>query len=78
MIDISTVATASIGAFPISFLKTDQSLQGNIKATMDAVQKLRPVIDLTTGGNNTVRLLQEPNPSTTTRENILPNQNSVS
>jgi len=46
---------------------------------MDAIKRQRAVINLVTGGNNTVTLIPEPNiPTTAPRESILPDQNSVS
>lgn len=81
LIDVSTVATASIGAFPVSFLKTDKNLQNNITNTMTQFQWQRLMVDLSTWGNKSFTVIPPP-PWTITetpdRESILPDQDSIS
>ena len=82
VIDISTIATAGIGAFPTAFLKNNTQLQKNITDSISSFKATRGIIDLTTETtwlNNMFKSIPETNQSTTaTRESILPNQNSVS
>ena len=82
VIDISTIATAGIGAFPMAFLKNNTQLQTNITTSMTHFKATRGIIDLTTETtwlNNMFTSIPETYPSATaTRESILPNQNSVS
>lgn len=82
VIDISTVATAGIGAFPSSFLKSDTALQNKIKNSITRFRVDRPIINFNATGNNVVHTIQNPNTNIQsieeTRENVLPSYNSVS
>ena len=80
LIDISTVATASVSAFPITFLKNDIKLQDKITSAMSWFSSQRIVINPdATGWNNSLFTKSEGTPvADATREKILPNQNSVS
>ncbi len=82
VIDISTIATAGIWAFPTAFLKNDIQLQTNITNSITTFKAKRGIINLTTQTtwlNNMFTSIPETNQSTTaTRESILPNQNSIS
>ena len=81
-VDISTIATAGISAFPMSFLKNDTTLQNNITNSITTFKAKRGVIDLTTQSTDATNMFTnepEPNQSlSASRKNILPNQNSVS
>lgn len=80
LVDISTIATASISAFPMTFLKNDVKLKNEITFGLSWFQQQRVFVDLNaTGRNNTVTT--QPQTSVlgdATRDKILPNQNSVS
>lgn len=80
LIDISTVATASVSAFPMTFLQNDIKLQNKITEGMKWFSSQRIVINPdATGWNNSLFTKEEGSPVTdATREKILPNQNSVS
>ncbi len=82
VIDISTIATAGIWAFPTAFLKNDIQLQTNITNSITTFKARRGIINLTTQTtwlNNMFTSIPETSQSVSaTRENILPNQNSIS
>jgi len=84
IIDISTVATTGISAFPISFLKTDLELQKKIKDSITGFKSQRTIVNLNeyvTWSNAMRTVSNESTNSDTTdeiRQNILPSYNSVS
>ena len=80
VIDVSTIATTAIGAFPTSFFKTDTKLQSTITAGINRFRLERLFVNFyATGVNDMIHMQKETWPiNTATRESILPNQNSVS
>jgi len=82
VIDISTVATAGIGAFPTAFLKSDPVLQDKIKTSIGNFKFDRPIINFNSTGNNMVHTIRDITTNTQSneelRDNILPSYNSVS
>ncbi|MCX6823641.1 MAG: hypothetical protein NT085_00740 [candidate division SR1 bacterium] len=82
VIDISTIATAGIGAFPMSFLSNNATLKTNIDNSLINIKKNRGIMDLNyqgTGFENMFKTIPETSPLLSpTLENILPNQSSVS
>jgi hypothetical protein len=77
VIDLSTVATAGISAFPISFLKNDAGLKNEIRDAITKFKSKRYSIDL---NNNKIKTIdvEWTQPSEDVRQNILPSYNSVS
>ncbi len=77
VIDLSTVATAGISAFPISFLKNDAGLKNEIHDAITKFKSKRYSIDL---NNNKIKTIdvEWTQPSEDVRQNILPSYNSVS
>lgn len=80
VVDISTVATASIWAFPMSFFKNDLKLQTAINNGIDGFKVQRLFVDFyATGVNDMISVKKEELAiNNANREDILPNQNSVS
>ena len=80
LIDVSTVATAAISAFPMNFLQNDIQLQEAIGDSVMEFKKLEITYDMNDSNNfiTTQPGAWSPSIDQATRENILPNQNSVS
>ena len=78
LIDISTIATTAISAFPMSFLQNDVGLKTEIG---DAIKKFRGqkmVIDTKTGKHSIDPITTNPPATEDLRESILPTDSSLS
>lgn len=80
VVDLSTVATTAIGAFPVAFLGNNTNLTSEITTNIQTMQSKRLVIDLEGGGNISsiddaegINSLDQD-----LRKNILPSYNSIS
>jgi len=83
VIDISTIATAGISAFPMTFLSNNAKLKQNITDSLATIKTKRGVMDLTTesatGLTNMFTTKDETSSLLSpTLASILPNQSSVS
>ncbi|EKD25336.1 MAG: hypothetical protein ACD_80C00084G0022 [uncultured bacterium (gcode 4)] len=78
VVDISTIATTAVGAFPSSFLQSSPDLQEQIRKSMTNNVYKKYEIDLF-GANTMKPISTTEQPATTSnRESILPTYNSVS
>jgi len=82
VIDISTIATAGISAFPMTFLSNNAKLKQNITDNLSTIKTKRGVMDLNYQGTEFENMFTtKPETSSLlspTLENILPNESSVS
>ena len=79
IIDISTIATTAISSFPMSYLKNDAALQGEVKNAITDFKAKRAVIDFNTTWTTTSwKDAQWTASSEELRQNILPTYKSVS
>lgn len=81
IIDLSTVATTGISAFPMSYLKSNTKLQDDIRTSVHTFQAKRIVYDPNSANSVTVEPILQQDGTTSDqdmRDAILPNYNSVS
>lgn len=78
LIDISTVATTAISAFPMSFIQNDAGLKTSMKNSIDKFKDRKTVVEL----DKELKIKKIPitnvQSSEDIRQSILPNNNSVS
>jgi hypothetical protein len=77
LVDVSTIATSAVGAFPASFLKTDIKLQNNIQNSLIKTPK-NIVIDMENINERIETVSTDNTINESARNEILPTYNSVS
>jgi len=77
LVDVSTIATSAVGAFPASFLKTDAKLQKNIQDSLKETPK-NIVIDMENINEQIETVSTDNTINESARNDVLPTYNSVS